>query len=88
MFGEADPGYGFVNGETPELGIAFKPEFRQQGVGRRLLGAIMDQARLDGFASLSLSVDPANEAAVRLYSSLGFERCGGYTSSWTMKVEL
>lgn len=33
----ADPGYGYVNDEVPELGMAIQENWRGRGIGRRLL---------------------------------------------------
>ncbi|MEQ9104817.1 MAG: GNAT family N-acetyltransferase [Rhodothermales bacterium] len=48
------------------------PDLRGQGFGRRLVMALMDHAVEQGASGISLNVDPANEAAIRLYSALGF----------------
>jgi len=66
-----DHSYGFVDEETPELGIAVKPEFRHQGVGTSLFMTLLARARQDGFTRVSLSVESANPAR-RLYARFGF----------------
>lgn len=83
-----EAGYGYVDDRTPELGIALKKEAQGKGVGRALIVQIMKQARDDQFESLSLSVDPENEAAVELYKSLGFAQVGMEGTSLTMVVQL
>ncbi|TXK84200.1 GNAT family N-acetyltransferase [Paenibacillus sp. N3.4] len=88
LLDEMDKGYGFVDSETPELGVAVLPDFRQQGIGAILMKEIIQQARYDGFSSLSLSVDPNNHLAVRLYEKLGFEVCGMSGTSLTMKLTI
>jgi ribosomal protein S18 acetylase RimI-like enzyme len=88
LFSAENKGYGYVDDETPELGIAIVPEYRKQGIGTLLLEKIIEQAKLDGYKALSLSVDPRNEAAVQLYRKLGFEQCGTSGTSWTMKRSL
>ena len=40
--------YGFVAPEVPELGLAVRPEFRRQGIGARLLRALLEQAGAGG----------------------------------------
>lgn len=52
------------------------PEYRGQGIGRALLETAIGRARELGLRQLNLSVVEANEAAVHLYESLGFERFG------------
>lgn len=85
LFHETNKGYGFVDNETPELGIAIHPEYRKRGIGKMLLERICLQAKLDGYNALSLSVDSNNQSAVRLYQKAGFEQCGISGTSWTMK---
>jgi GNAT superfamily N-acetyltransferase len=40
-----DHSYGFVDAETPELGIAVRPDARQKGIGTALLESLLQQAR-------------------------------------------
>jgi ribosomal-protein-alanine N-acetyltransferase len=47
----------------------------------------MAQARKDGFAQISLSVEPDNPA-LHLYERHGFQRVGGSGGSWTMVARL
>jgi ribosomal protein S18 acetylase RimI-like enzyme len=86
LFDETNKGYGYVDNKTPELGIAILPDFKQKGIGTILMKEINQQARNDGYKSLSLSVDPDNDIAVRLYEKLGFEHFGMSGTSWIMKV--
>ena len=81
LFSEDDPGYGFINAQTPELSIALHPGYRDQGVGSKLLKTLLRHAATQGFPALSLSVDVRNPAA-RLYVRLGFEEVEriGYVS--------
>ncbi|WP_240763183.1 GNAT family N-acetyltransferase [Paenibacillus thalictri] len=87
LFDENNQGYGFVDDHTPELGIAVLPEYRAQGIGRILMDAAIHQAQLDGYKALSLSVDPENAGALRLYNHLGFKYYGVSGTSWTMKLD-
>jgi len=66
------PGYGHIDDETPELAISVLPEYRGQGVGERLLGALFRLLREQGYKQTSLSVQKANPAA-RLYRRIGYE---------------
>ena len=88
LFDKSNKGYGYVDNKTPELGIAILPDFKQKGIGTILMKEINQQARDDGYKSLSLSVDPDNHSAVRLYEKLGFEYFGMSGTSWIMKVTL
>ncbi len=82
-----DPGYGFVDTETPEITIGIVPSWRGRGVGRRLLVALLDVAHADGHEALSLSVEEDNEAR-RLYESVGFRFLHKVGHAWTMVIDL
>jgi ribosomal protein S18 acetylase RimI-like enzyme len=82
-----DPGYGFVDDSTPEVGIAVVSEVRSLGVGGTLLRALMVEARSRGFGALSLSVERGN-LAIHLYERHGFEKLFIVGDAWTMKADL
>jgi ribosomal protein S18 acetylase RimI-like enzyme len=52
--------------------VAVLPQARGQGVGRALVRYAMDAARRTGRARVALYVVDGNDAATRLYESLGF----------------
>lgn len=79
----ADPGYGFVDAQTPELTIGVTAPARGRGIGDRLLAALLERARDGGIAAVSLSVE-ADNPAVRLYRRHGFEPVGGTDAAPTM----
>jgi ribosomal protein S18 acetylase RimI-like enzyme len=87
LFKSTDPGYGFIDEETPELSIAVVPSRRGHGLGSELLEALLKQAKEDGFKALSLSVEPDNPA-LKLYEKLGFSKVGESGGSWTMRADL
>jgi ribosomal protein S18 acetylase RimI-like enzyme len=64
-------GLGYVDDETPQLGIALFPRFQRQGHGERLMRAALAAARERGYAQVSLTVHPGNPA-IRLYERCGF----------------
>ncbi len=82
-----DPGYGFVDDSTPEVGIAVVSELRGRGVGGALLRALMAAARSRGFGALSLSLERGNPA-VHLYERHGFEKLFIVDDAWTMNANL
>lgn len=82
------PGYGFVDEVTPELAIAVVPSARGIGVGSALLVALLERARADGHAALSLSVARENDAAIALYRAHGFEQVGESADALTLRVAL
>jgi ribosomal protein S18 acetylase RimI-like enzyme len=71
LYTQDEPGFGFVDEQTPELTIGVVPARRGKGIGSSLLDALVERARKDGFAQLSLSVEQTNPA-VHLYESRGF----------------
>lgn len=83
LWTDSDHSYGFVNAQTPELGIALEHDFRGQGIGRMLLRSLSSHTRKEGFSALSLSVAPDNFAR-RLYESEGFVKVGESGTSWTL----
>ena len=68
----ADPGYGFVASDVPELAIGVAVHWRGRGAGRALLRAIAGQARSAGIRQISLSVERKNFAQ-KLYASEGYQ---------------
>ena len=74
-FGGSAPGYGFVDEQTPELSISVVPSRRRHGVGQELLEALLERARAEGHAAVSLSVEK-DSPAVAFYERNGFERVG------------
>jgi ribosomal protein S18 acetylase RimI-like enzyme len=89
LFRDDEPGYGFVDDETPELAIAVVPSRRGRGVGDALLSALCERAQAEGHRALSLSVERSNGALVSFYEKHGFRRVhedGG--DSVTMRREL
>ncbi len=74
-FKATEPGYGFVDEQTPELSIAVVPSQRSRGLGRELIEALLDDAREAGYAQVSLSVEK-DSPAVAFYERYGFEVVG------------
>lgn len=86
-FPAADPGYGFIDGSTPEVSVGVVASERGRGVGGALLDALAAGARERGVAALSLSVEHANPA-VRLYERHGFVVFADTGGALTMRLEL
>ncbi len=87
IFTARDPGYGFVDESTPEVGIGVTRLRRGEGLGTRLLDGLCKQAKAAGFDQLSLSVVKKNPA-LRLYERAGFVVVEGDEHSWKMVKRL
>jgi putative acetyltransferase len=55
-----------------------RPAFRGQGIGRRLAGQIIADARGLGYTAMRLDTLPFIKEALQLYRSLGFVECPPY----------
>ena len=65
-------------------GFAVAPKRRGTGLGKWLMGKVLEQAKARGDSSMNLEVIIGNEAAERLYESVGFEhvcRLRGYVKA-------
>lgn len=72
-FTDSEPGYGFVDEQTPELSIAIVPSRRRHGLGQELMDALLEAARAEGASAVSLSVE-ADSPAVAFYERNGFQQ--------------
>ena len=81
-----DQGFAYIDEETPELGIALRPEYRGQGIGTALLKHLLESAK-NLYPAISLSVSP-NNPAMRLYERLGFVTVDVRNEYPVMKREL
>jgi dihydrolipoamide dehydrogenase len=87
LFTRAEPGYAFVDEQTPELTIAVLPALRGRGLGEQLLTALLERARRDGVETVSLSVEPGNRAR-KLYERHGFSVVADRGDACVMKAQL
>lgn len=75
--------YWVLSSEVDIHNLAVRPTCRQQGIGRSLLQGVVEEAKRNGASRVTLEVRKSNEAAQRLYHSLGFVARGvrkGYYS--------
>ena len=56
--------------------VAVHPEFRNNGVGRVLIEHLIDRARIEGIARMTLEVRRSNIAAQKLYQKYDFMESG------------
>lgn len=72
-------GYGIMSiaaGEAHLLNLCVHPNAQRFGYGRRLLNVLLVRAAEADADKVFLEVRPSNEAALRLYRSVGFEQIG------------
>lgn len=72
-------GYGVMSigaGEAHILNLCVSEVLRCRGIGRRLLGYLIERGTAAGMSEAFLEVRPSNAAALRLYRSYGFEQVG------------
>ena len=85
--------------EAEILTIAVSPRHRRSGLGWRLMGAVLRHLRAEGAQSLFLEVDEGNDAAIDLYTKLGFSKVaeraayydreeGARTAALVMRLDL
>jgi ribosomal-protein-alanine N-acetyltransferase len=58
------------------LNITVSPKLRRLGIGVKMMNAIEGVAAQQNMPRIILEVRPSNEAALRLYQSLGYEQIG------------
>jgi len=62
---------GYVDDNTPVLAIGVHPDYRHQGIGRKMMGWLIDYASKHSIQRISLSVSKYN-FAIHLYRQQGF----------------
>lgn len=56
--------------------ISVNPNHQGKGIGKKLILAMINQAKLEGFTKVGLLVDVKNPSAKKLYEKLGFQVSG------------
>ena len=87
LFPSEEPGFGFMDEQTPEVAVAVVPSRRGRGIGTELLDSLEELAREQGHKALSLSVD-ADSPAMHVFEKHGFVRVEETDGSWTMRLNL
>ena len=76
-----------VMGEADMMNLAVDSAFRRNGIGRRLVEALIHRLCENKVYSLSLEVRVSNEMAIKLYKSLGFQQVGCRPNYYRMPKE-
>ena len=54
--------------------LIVKPEYRRQGIGKKLVEFVTDKAKGFGYKEMSIGVDLDNFPALKLYTDCGFNK--------------
>jgi L-amino acid N-acyltransferase YncA len=63
---------------SAEVSLYVAPDHHRKGAGRRLLAALLDELRRQGFANALAGIALPNDPSVKLFESFGFRRVGLY----------
>lgn len=69
------------------LDVAVMPEHRKKGIGKKLLRTLIDELARLNVCEVFLEVRASNSAAISLYTSFGFEKCGERKSYYSSPRE-
>jgi ribosomal-protein-alanine N-acetyltransferase len=58
------------------MNVAVHPNYRRQGIAKKLVQALVDALKEKGIKSLTLEVRQSNAPAIALYQQLGFQQVG------------
>ncbi len=82
-----------LKGNRPELadgmvrayiyGFRIKPQYRNLGIGARMMLAVEDDLKQRGFRQITLNVGQDNDAARRFYNRLGYLIVGSDPGRWS-----
>ena len=67
--------------------VATHPDFHRRGLAREVMLAVIDYAKRNGIASITLEVRESNASAIALYEGLGFYRVGTRKGFYKKPVE-
>lgn len=81
-------GYGHIDDCTPEFAISLIKEYRNRGIGSRLMTAMIGYLKEKGYRQASLDVKKNNDHAVNLYKKTGFEVIGENEEDYLMLIKL
>ena len=87
LFAADEPGFAFVDEQTPEATIAVVPSVRGRGIGSQLLERLLSRARDEGYPALTLSVERDNPS-IKLYERHGFQPIREEDDTLIMRADL
>ena len=64
--------YGHIDDDTPSFAISLYKEYRNKGIGTKLMEQMLKLLKNKGYSKASLAVQKANYA-VKMYKKVGFE---------------
>lgn len=76
-----------VLGEADMMNIAVSPDFRRQGIARKLVERLILALKDAGNYQLTLEVRSSNIPAISLYESMGFVQVGRRPRYYTKPIE-
>ena len=80
-------GYGNTDNRTPEFAISLYKEYRNKGIGTKLMLNMLQLLKDKGYAQASLAVQKDNYA-VKMYKTVGFETVQELTEEYLMICKL
>lgn len=79
--------FGHIDNDTPSLAISLKEQYRNKGIGTKLLAEILTDLLKSDFRAVSLSVQKDNYA-IKMYEDAGFENVKDNGDELIMKKRL
>jgi len=61
-----------TSAHVADLGMALIAEYRNQGIGTRMIAYLLDWARYEGLHKVTLGVFASNQQAIHVYEKFGF----------------
>ncbi|MDR2084470.1 MAG: GNAT family N-acetyltransferase [Bacteroidales bacterium] len=80
-------GCGYIDKLTPEIAIAIFEQYRNQGLGTRMMNKMIALMKEKGYRQVSLSITKGNPA-IRLYERLGFKIIDENEEDFIMLLQL
>ena len=79
--------YGHIEDGVPSFAISLYKEYRNHGIGTKLMKTMLTELKSRGYKKTSLAVQKANYA-VRMYKAVGFEIIGQNEEEYIMVCRL